>query len=188
MSGSFVISTHDLERRPGSMRQLTVRAAAAQPLGNEVIAVPAGGPIELAVRLESVSEGVLVTGHAHAVATGECVRCLQQVTEPVDADFTELFSYPGLRRAHPDERPEDDDVLPELDGDLADLEPTVTDALVPALPFQPLCDRDCQGLCAGCGIPMAQAEPGHAHELLDPRWAALAEFSGTESAPREDRQ
>ena len=60
-----------------------------------------------------------------------------------------------------------------------DLEPVFRDAVVIALPFQPLCRPDCEGLCADCGIRLEDAPEGHAHERVDPRWAALAHLAGT---------
>jgi uncharacterized protein len=179
MAGSFVINTRDLPRRAGSMRELQLTVSATEPLGSDVIAVPAGEPIELDLRLEAVSEGVLVTGSAMAVAVGECVRCLREVREEVEVDLTELFVYPGSRRERQSAPDDEEDELPALDGDLLDLEPTVTDALVPALPFQPLCSPDCGGLCSACGVRLDDAEPGHAHEVLDPRWAALSALAGS---------
>lgn len=179
----FVINTHDLGRRAGSMRELEVTARAVEPLGSEVIAVPAGAPIELDLRLEAVSEGVLVTGTARAVAVGECVRCLREVTEEVEVDITELFGYADGRRDRRGDVDEEEEPLRTLDGDLLDLEPTVTDAIVPALPFQPLCSPDCGGLCSVCGIRLDDAEPGHAHEVIDPRWAALSALA---SPPSDD--
>lgn len=181
MAGVFVINTHDLARRPGSMRELDLTVDAPAPLGSEVIAIPAGAPIDLMLRLEAVSEGVLVTGTAAGRAAGECVRCLREVSEDVRVDLTELFAYPDTRRqrsAAEDE--EDEDPLPVLDGDLLDLETTVTDAVVPSLPFQPLCSPDCAGLCSECGVRLDDAEPGHAHEILDPRWAALSALASAE--------
>lgn len=184
MAGSFVVNTRDLGRQPGRMLELELDAVATEPLGSEVIAVPAGAPIELDLRLESVSEGVLVTGTAHAAATGECVRCLREITEDVDVDLTELFAYPGSRTEQLVQREDDLDAepLPTLDGDLLDLETTVTDAIVPALPFQPLCTPDCAGLCSVCGVRLDDAEPGHHHEQLDPRWAALAALTDAPAA------
>ena len=60
-----------------------------------------------------------------------------------------------------------------------DLEPVLRDAVVTALPFQPVCRPDCEGLCADCGIRLEDAPEGHAHERVDPRWAALAHLAGT---------
>lgn len=185
MESPFVVDTYDLGRRAGSTRTLERTVTLAEPLGSEVIAVPAGSGIELDLRLEAVSEGVLVTGTATARARGECVRCLREVEADVVVDLTELFAYRGRRH---DAREEDDDTepLPEMDGDRLDLEGTVTDAVVPALPFQPLCRPDCAGLCSVCGVRLDDAEPGHAHEVLDPRWSALAALQGETRAAEQD--
>jgi uncharacterized protein len=71
--------------------------------------------------------------------------------------------------------PEDDETS-RLEGDLLDLEPLLRDAVVLALPFQPLCEDDCPGLCTECGARLAD-DPDHAHEAaIDPRWAGLQQL------------
>lgn len=153
------------------MRTVARVVAAPADLGTDVVAVPEGSDLELDLRLESVLEGVLVTGTVRGRATGECVRCLEQVDLPVEAGITELYAYPGGRR-----QPgpgEDEDVLRELQDELIDAEPAVRDAVVLALPYRPLCRPDCSGLCPQCGVRLDD-EPGHRHEDADPRWAALA--------------
>jgi uncharacterized protein len=76
-----------------------------------------------------------------------------------------------------DEDTEQDDEERYLAGDLLDLEPVLRDAVVLALPMSPLCREDCPGLCAECGVPLADAGPGHRHdEAPDPRWAALKQL------------
>ncbi len=129
----LVLDTRELGRRPGSQREVTRTVPAPADLGIEVLRVPEGSPVELDLRLEAVMEGVLVTGTAHAGLEGECVRCLEQIVDDVDIPFQELFIYPD--HAVPDE---DDDVS-MLEDDLLDLEPLLRDAVVLALPFQPLC-------------------------------------------------
>jgi uncharacterized protein len=165
----LVLDTRELGRRPGSQRRLAFTAPAPADLGIEVLRVPAGSPIEFDLRLEAVMEGVLVTGEAQADLTGECVRCLDEIHDDIVADFQELFAYEESDTAA---AAEDDDTN-RLEGDLLDLEPVLRDAVVLALPFQPLCRDDCPGLCAECGARLAD-EPGHQHdEPVDPRWAAL---------------
>lgn len=128
-----------------------------------MIGIPSGADLDLDLRLESVMEGVLVSGEIRAPAVGQCVRCLDDLELPLQVDVQELVVYPG--------RAEGEDEF-ELQGDLIDFEPILRDAVVPAMPFQPMCDPDCPGLCSECGARLAD-DPGHAHEVLDPRWSAL---------------
>jgi uncharacterized protein len=150
------------------MRSVRRTVPAPEGLGTEVVGVPAGNDLELELRLEAVMEGVLVTGKVRATAVGECARCLDSVTLDVVADLMELFAYPDRDR----EADETDDDVRELDGDYIVLEDAVRDAVVPALPFQPVCRADCPGLCSECGARLAD-DPTHVHESLDTRWAAL---------------
>jgi uncharacterized protein len=169
----LVLDTRELGRRPGSMRRVSTTVPAPDGLGAGVLGVPAGTTVALELRLESVMDGVLVSGTARTQVTGECVRCLDPLEREVEAPFQELYAYPGDKgsgRAEP-ARDDDDDLL-ELDGVLLDLEPVLRDAIVLALPFRPLCDEDCPGLCVECGARLAD-DPEHHHEVVDARWAAL---------------
>jgi uncharacterized protein len=144
-------------------------------LGIEVLRVPEGAPVELDLRTEAVMEGVLVTGTARAALEGECVRCLEPISDEIEVRFQELFVYDD-REVDPDEELE----VSKLQDDLVDLEPLLRDAVVLALPFQPLCEDDCPGLCAECGARLAD-DPDHSHgEPVDPRWAALATLTEPE--------
>ncbi len=147
--------------------------APAEPgrLGLDTIAVPAGSPVELDLRMESVTEGVYVSGTAHATLEGECARCLDPLTDEVDVEIAELFAYPDSVT----DETTDADELPRVVEDYVDIEQTVRDALVLALPLAPLCREDCPGLCPDCGEKWADLAPDHGHETLDPRWAALRE-------------
>ncbi|MGW4398874.1 YceD family protein [Amycolatopsis nivea] len=168
----WVVDTRELGRRAGLSRELRRSAPVPTSLGVPgVLEIREGEPVELDLMLESVVEGVLVTGTASAVATGECSRCLDPVTEDIEVDLTELFAYPGSAT----EETTDEDEIPRLVDDRIDLEPTVRDAVVLALPLAPLCREDCPGLCIECGVKWADLEPGHGHEKIDPRWAALVE-------------
>lgn len=183
----LVINARDLGRRPGSMIETSLTVEAPEDLGSDVIAVVPGQPIELDLRLESVVEGVLVTGSAQASANGVCVRCLDPLDQPVDVSFQELFVYADRAVHHQQVDTEDGtDELHELDGDLFDLEPVLRDAVVLSLPFQPVCRDDCPGLCSECGAHLA-GDPEHDHEVLDPRWAALQSIAASSSSPRSPR-
>ncbi|MFE0787844.1 YceD family protein [Streptomyces mutabilis] len=180
----LVFDTHELGRRPGALQRLTRTVDAPRDFGIQgVIGVPEGAPVELDLRLESVMEGVLVTGTARAKAEGECVRCLEPLEQQLDADFQELFSYPDADdRGRPvaeagDDAEDDEDRLFVEDG-LIGLEPVLRDAVVLALPMQPVCQEDCQGLCSECGVRLSD-DPDHHHDAVDIRWAALQGLAGS---------
>lgn len=161
----LVLDTRDLGRRAGAMKVVRTTVPAPADLGIGVIGVPAGSPIDLDVRLESVVEGVLVTGSAIVRLRGECVRCLVEISSEMEVDVQELY-------VHPDSGATEDEAS-RLEGDLVDLEPVLRDDVVLDLPFQPLCREDCAGLCVECGANLNDA-PDHVHEGdVDPRWAAL---------------
>ncbi|RHW27885.1 DUF177 domain-containing protein [Nocardioides immobilis] len=171
----LVLDTRELGRRPGSQREVTLTAPAPADLGIEVLSVTEGSPVDIDLRLEAVMEGVLVTGTATAVVEGECTRCLEPIREDLEVTFQELFVYDDTRHGQQDDSGEDDETS-RLEDDLLDLEPLLRDSVVLALPFQPLCQPDCPGLCPECGARLAD-DPDHAHDAaVDPRWAALAEL------------
>ncbi|MGW3113566.1 YceD family protein [Streptomyces sp. NPDC001091] len=187
----LVIDTHELGRRPGAMQRLTREVDAPRDLGIEgVVGVPEGAPLELELRLESVMGGVLVTGTARAQAKGECVRCLEPVGLELEADFQEMFSYPdaddrGRVIAEPGDDAEDDEDRQYIEDGLIDLEPLLRDAVVLALPMQPVCQDDCQGLCSECGARLT-GDPDHHHDAVDIRWAALQGLADTMSDGEKD--
>ncbi|HWS57640.1 MAG TPA: DUF177 domain-containing protein [Actinotalea sp.] len=169
----FVLETHELGRRPGTMRRVQRTVPAPEDLGTAVIGVPAGSDLGLDLRLEAVMEGILVSGSVRGRTVGECVRCLEEVVGDVDIDLQELYVYPDRARVAVEDGDDDED-LRELEGDLLDIEPAVRDAVVPALPFRPMCSPGCPGLCPQCGARLADPEnAGHTHEVIDPRWAEL---------------
>ena len=164
----LVLDTRELGRRPGSMRAVrrTVEAPADWQL--ELVRVPPASPVELDLRLEAVMDGVLVSGTVEVTVSAECGRCLEPVSDRLDVDVQELFAY---------EPTDADDEQPLLTGDFVDLEPLVRDAVMLGLPLNPVCSDDCEGLCAGCGARLRDVEPDHAHDDLDPRWAALSQLT-----------
>ncbi len=169
-----MLDTRELGRRPGSQHQVTRTVPAPAELGIDVLHVPEGSPVEFDLRLEAVMEGVLVTGTATAGLEGVCARCLEQIDDEIAVTFQELFVYDDQSHAPTDD--ELDDEVSRLEGDLLGLEPLLRDAVVLALPFQPLCEDECPGLCVECGARLAD-DPDHAHEAaIDPRWAGLVEL------------
>jgi len=198
--GALVFDTRTLGRQAGSARSQQLTVPAPDDLRLELARVPVGTDMQLDVRFEAVTEGVLVTGTATAPLAGECARCLTPLTSSVTASFRELYLYQHDKHDkhgkhdrrerrdwldHNYENDEQDDEEFYLDGDLLDLEPVLRDAVVLALPMSPLCREDCPGLCVECGAPLADAGPDHGHdEAPDPRWAGLQQFGKDQETRR----
>ncbi|CAN5424454.1 DUF177 domain-containing protein [soil metagenome] len=172
----YTIPVFDLMHRPGEMREKQLDVVVPEGFGNAVIAVPQGAKLTIDARLESLHDGILVSGDARTVAEGECVRCLIDVQIPVRVEFQELFAYSF-----------DEAFDYTVHDDHVDLEPVVRDAVVLSLPFQPVCQEDCLGLCPQCGVRLLD-NPGHEHEApVDPRWAALAGLEGLNDPDTPER-
>jgi uncharacterized protein len=185
----LVLDTRELGRRPGSMRPWQRVVPAPAPMGLGLTTVAEGSDVELDLRLESVVEGVLVSGTVRAVATGECGRCLDPVEIPITAELVELYAYPGDDK---DGGGPDEDEVSRLEGDFIPLEARLRDAVVLALPLRPVCRTDCPGLCATCGARLADVPTDHAHDEMDSRWSALSRLvaggSGNDNAEQADEE
>ena len=164
------LDLRELGRRAGSMREWDATLPAPAGWGVEMIGVPEGAPVQLHLRLESVMEGVLVSGQVDAPVTGQCARCLEPVTDSLELDVQELYAYAGSTT----EATSEEDEVRRIDGEHLDLAPLVRDAVVLTLPLSPTCTPDCAGLCVDCGERLDDLPADHSHEVVDPRWAGLA--------------
>ena len=177
---SFELNTFELPRRAGEMKEYQLDILVTERFGVDLIAVPVGDFIEVDARLESVTEGILLSADVYAVAKGECIRCLDPVEIVIDRKIQELYNYEptnerGKRKKKQEESLEDLDIEDELmmDGEIMDLETPIRDAVVLSLPINPVCSEDCLGLCPECGGKWADLPEDHAHQAIDARWAGL---------------
>jgi uncharacterized protein len=180
---SFELNTYELPRRAGEMKEYQLDIVVKEKFGVDLISVPAGEVIEIDARLESVTEGVLLSADVYAVAKGECIRCLDPVEIVVERKIQELYNYePTNERGKKRKKSSTEDLTTEdldnedelmMEGDILDLQTPVRDAIVLSLPSNPLCSQECLGLCPECGGKWAELPEDHAHEVIDARWASL---------------
>lgn len=157
----LVVNVAELLRHPASRAEVhTVVAAEGFTVLDSSVA--AGEPIGVDVQLESLSDGIVVSGRVTAPWQGACRRCLGTACGTLDVTVSELYQS----------RPESDEAFP-IKGDLLDLEPLVREAVLLELPLAPLCRPDCAGLCPECGADRNESDCGDRAESGDPRWAAL---------------
>ena len=161
------IDVRDLVGHPGQSRAVHVDEP-VEGLALELATVPEDTPIEADLLLESVIEGILVSGPLRGSMRLSCARCLKTFERPFDVDVSELF----IRELDPD-----GDEYPLLEDGAIDIEPMVRDAVLLSMPFSPLCRPDCAGLCERCGGDRNLGECVCGPVAADPRWEALGEIA-----------
>ena len=148
---------------------------------------PNAGQAEANVELYAESSNVFARGTITGWLEVACSRCIGTVRVPVAETLNITFlprsqvpveDAQELEDVRDTEEPasfadalEDLDVYP-YDGEQLDLTALLRDQLVLAVPYAPLCQDDCRGLCNQCGTDLNQTtcncEPG-----VDPRLASL---------------
>jgi uncharacterized protein len=105
-----------------------------------------------------------------------CGLCLRPARISIDAPIHMTFT------AEAEEEPTADDPLDDIDvgrhdGHTLDLQPTLRELFILALPIAPRCEEGCRGLCPTCGANRndpRERDCGHEEvPRTDPRFLAL---------------
>ncbi|WP_083563004.1 YceD family protein [Boudabousia liubingyangii] len=136
--------------------------------------VPGIYPLDLTVTASD--GGVLVHAQTELDYQAECSRCVTEFEVPVEIELSEYYTTEARVAAALKEGDEDAENWPTHNGESFDLLPRLREEAILALPLLPLCEPDCEGLCADCGEPYRDLPEDHEHEVLDPRMAALKDF------------
>jgi uncharacterized protein len=164
MSNPLLINAAELLRRPGSERRFDLSPTVAE-LG---IVDPRFDPdavVEVSLRLESLTDGIVVDGHLRAPWADSCRRCLAPAHGEVLCEVGELYQ---LVTTDPDAF--------EIVGEQIDLGSMIRENLLLDAPLAPVCRPDCAGLCPTCGIDRNTATCTCITDAVDPRWDALSQL------------
>lgn len=150
----------------------------AHDLGITTSRIPGGADVHVRATIEADLTGIEVRGTVVSSWEGECRRCLELVTGPIDVEIDATFLAEERVPSH-DASVDEADAY-SFRGDSIDLGEVVREELMLALPLSPLCRDDCEGadperfFSAGDDDddPAADAETS-----IDPRWAALSELT-----------
>jgi uncharacterized protein len=118
------------------------------------------------------AHGLLLQAKLHAQISAECVRCLNSLSQPLEAELTELYAFT------PNSATESGLLLPETG--IIDIGPIVREEMLLAIPINPICDSACKGLCPICGENLNETACNHKVETLDPRLSVLKTLLDTD--------
>jgi uncharacterized protein len=152
-----------LEANHGTSRTMELDYPTVQ-LEDDVTLAPLTGKFQ-AIRN---SKGIYITGLLHSNIDVECARCLDPVTVPLKIQLDEMYSYP------PETAPPGEYSVGE-DG-FIDLAPLVRQLSLLAIPMQPICRVDCQGLCIEFGHNLNEGDCHCPDDDVDPRLSLLREL------------
>jgi uncharacterized protein len=155
------VNTAEMRRIAGTEKHVTGDVEAADVEIDDDRLVP-DAPIHVDLHLESVNDGVLVTGTVAATWHGECRRCLEPAGATAVAEIDERYQYAVT----------DPDAFP-IENEQLDLVPLVRETVLLELPDAPVCRPDCAGLCPTCGINLNTGECDCTAPPADARWTAL---------------
>jgi uncharacterized protein len=114
-------------------------------------------PVRARIRATWSGESILVNGELQTAVRLICSRCLEPFEHVIDTAFTataiaENESFADQRLADDVELSADEMDVIFYGGDSIDLGEEIAQQIIMALPFKPLCQETCKGLCSQCGI------------------------------------
>lgn len=187
----WALAVGQIASRPGNSETVDTELPAPSGIGDQIVGVNEGDPVKVSGNFDSIVDGLIFTGRFIAPVHAECVRCLTPLRRDWGMDVTAFFPYDsakataksGSGRGKRDEEidiiageDESEDTYPlSPDCGFADMENLMRDTLVENMPLQPLCKPDCKGLCSQCGLNLNE-NPDHHHDVVDNRFASLADF------------
>ena len=160
----LLINAAELLRRPGSERRFNLEPTIAD-LGIVDPRFDPDATVEVSLRLEALTDGLVVDGQVSAPWADSCRRCLAPAAGVVLGEIRELYQVVLT----------DPDAF-EIVADQIDLAAMVREIILLDAPLAPLCRLDCAGLCPTCGIDLNTASCDCVTAVVDPRWEALSQL------------
>jgi uncharacterized protein len=144
------------------------------------------GPLATAGRAELIREhhgghhsidDIRLIGKLDGRVEVSCARCLEPVEIPIARSF-DLLYRPLVAEKGSDEVAinEAETEIGYYSGEGMDLEDSLREQILLAVPIKTLCRYDCKGLCFTCGANRNQQLCDCPPAKPDPRWAALGDL------------
>jgi len=131
-------------------------------------------PVQSEVKIRKVGRSVLITGEVQTTLRLQCVRCLKEFSYPFSTTF-ELTLHP-LKEAPGAEETElgsEEMEASFFEGGEIHLSEIACEQIFLEIPYQPLCQERCKGLCPSCGQDLNLSSCGCVKEELTSSFSVL---------------
>jgi len=155
----------------------------------DIMEIGASSPVEGSIKLTRTNRGILVQGTIHTRIPVECNRCLKVFDHPLSVNLQEeYFPVIDVNSGAPVAIPEDADGFTIDEHHILDLSEAIRQNALLAIPMKVLCRKDCAGLCQECGKNLNEGSCECNTEIIDPRWAKLANLSSTSNKSKKRKK
>ncbi len=133
------------------------------------------------IRLLRTDRGIWVSGALESEAIVSCSRCLTAHAQPIHLLIEEeVFTrWDGGPTAGPAGEFSADEQCRIDEDHILDMTDTIRQFYSLEVPMQPVCRRDCAGICLTCGVNLNETRCGCDAAPRDPRWGALLELASS---------
>ena len=132
------------------------------------------GPVVLYAAVYRVGQNIEVQGPIRTRLKVRCGRCLTDFETPLEGDLKIYADTRSRRDGRSREETREEDLgIVYHDGQHLDLSDEVRQVLLVEVPWNPVCQNECLGLCPTCGINRNDCPCRCDEEQVDPRWGAL---------------
>jgi uncharacterized protein len=113
---------------------------------------------------------IFFQGRFGGTIEGFCGRCLRSYSFPIEKDFDFVLTSESFASKR-GELNQDEMGLSFCAAEEINISPFIREQVLLALPMRPLCEDDCRGLCAGCGVNLNEEPCLCSSSPDDPRMA-----------------
>jgi uncharacterized protein len=152
-----------LKIRVDDLKDKTVELSSEDPLAlySTLLALQEAGecrfqaPLRIHLIIAREYDHIRVSGRVETSIRLDCSRCLTEFQLCIDSPFTIFYMRDeGLGQDEDVELAEEDLISATYEGDEIDFTREITEQVILAIPFKPLCSEDCKGLCSNCGAEL----------------------------------
>lgn len=104
-------------------------------------------------QVTNAGRSILVRGKIRSSTLLECSRCAEEYLFPFEIELYEEYVPEGNLQVEPEKELSAADLnIFTYDRKEIDLEEVIRQNIIASLPLQPICKKECRGLCPSCGM------------------------------------